>query len=351
MISIKLKGIEDGTIADSATNDMVDTYRVLSSSLSWSSIDSKVSISNRNDRNDKLLEEYWNLYDSDEIASAVVDSISTMALGEHFEVVNAENDDVMKFWVDAFIRNWLNIWNLTTEALIFGNSFAFIIPNRAGEFYGLEPLWPLDVTKKTLGGKMIYTYKKKEYSTDQIFELEFFPRSNNIYGRSLFNPIKTAIDRKRTMDAAINIAVNRHFPRFHISLKPDPQGRYPSEDERRVIVNAFKTLATDQEFVTTNLIEIKELDTKGGVPDIEDYMNYFMNNVFMGVRMPPEITGAIQKSGTFATAKSRVNTFLSFVIPYYQRILEFSLKTQLMKNTPAFINILPPSSLALPYSK
>ena len=349
MISLKFKDLREERIDSEVANQITSDYRVLSSPLEWKEIREKSSSSN-SDRNDNLLEEFWVLYDTDEIASAVIDSISTMALGEHFEIMNADDEEI-RFWTEAFIRNWLNIWNLTTDALIFGNSFAFIIPNRGGQFHTMTPLWPLDVTKKSTNGKITYIYKKKEYNTDQIFELSFFPRSNSIYGRSLFNPIKSAIDRKRTMDSAINVAVNRHFPRFHITLLPDPQGRYPSDSERRVIVNAFKTLATDQEFVTTNLITIKELDTKGGVPDIEEYMNYFMNNVFVGARMPPEVTGAMSKSDTFATAKSRVNTFLSFVIPYYQRILEFSIKNQLMKNTEAILNIKPPASLALPYSK
>lgn len=307
------------------------------------------------DRNNSLLRDIWELYLQDETANSIIMAISTITLGEHFIIRGVDQDEKEKiFWETTFKRNWNLIWEVVAEALVFGNSFARIIPSKSGRFWGLQPLFPLDVTKEKRKGEVLYIYEGNEFKAadGKIFECYFFPRSDSLYATSLLAPIKTALDRKRTTEANIDTAINRHFPRFHIQVERDPiTNRYPDKEKRRKIAEKFEELSPNQEFVSTDLIKIETIDSKGGVPSIESYMAWFTNSVFVGARVPPEVLGAVTRTTTHATAKARVNTFLSFIIPFYQRNLEYHIKTQLMKDTDAIIDILPPEELALPYSK
>ena len=305
-------------------------------------------------RNVELLKRLWNLYLTDETAWAVVQAISTIALGEDFEIEGVpKNSEEYERLKKAFDRAWMNFYGIVRDALVLGNSFSKIIRNRAGEFYDIQPIFPLDVTKKLKpNGELVYVYENKKFTSEDIFELEFFPRPDSLYSIPLLGPSKRAIERKRLIEENSAMAIARHMPRFHVVCHKDEMtGRYPSEEERRRIGQEFKDLSGDHEFVTTDLIEIDVIDSKSTVPQLEDYMMWAMNSILVGSGTPPEIIGAITKSGSFATAKSRANVWLTFTIKYYQKALQKAINTQILKDTKAKIKILPPASLVLPYSK
>ncbi|RLI52265.1 MAG: hypothetical protein DRP09_18365 [Candidatus Thorarchaeota archaeon] len=305
-------------------------------------------------RNVELLKRLWNLYLTDETAWAVVQAISTIALGEDFEIEGVpKNSEEYERLKKAFDRAWMNFYGIVRDALVLGNSFSKIIRNRAGEFYNIQPLFPLEVTKKLKpNGELVYVYENKNFTQDDIFELEFFPRPDSLYSIPLLGPSKRAIERKRLIEENSAIAIARHMPRFHVVCQKDPMtGRYPSKEERRKIGQEFKDLSGDHEFVTTDLVSINVIDSKSTVPQLEDYMMWAMNSILVGSGTPPEVIGAITKSGSFATAKSRANVWLTFTIKYYQKALQKAINTQILKDTKAKIKILPPASLVLPYSK
>jgi len=325
-------------------------YRVNSESLNWNVVGFNEA---KKDRDKELLKALWNLYLNDETAFAVVQGIAMITLGEKFKIEGLSEDKKTEFedLTRAFTRTWTSLYGIVRDTLIFGNSFSKIIKNKAGTFHSLKVLYPLDVTKKIDDDKITYTYQDHDYNENEIFENSFFLRPDSLYGIPLLGPSKRAIDRKRVMESNIATAIERHMPRFSISVSPDSMGRYPSEEERREIGKEFKKLASDQEFVHTNLIDINVIDTKSTIPELEDYMMFSLNSILIGSLCPPEIVGAITKSGSFATAKSRANIFLTYTISYFQRALESNINDKILKDSDATVNILPPSSLALEYSK
>lgn len=328
-----------------------EKYRILEA-IKWNPDSGAVSTANKNVRDIQELKKLWNLYLTDETANSIIIALSTIMLGEKFEIETTTSAKEKDFWMDVFIRNWTNIWQLCCDALIFGNSFALKTPTKGKRFHSFKVLFPLDVEKTQKDNQILYTYEKDVYQSEEMFECSFFPRSDSIYALPLLSPSQVALSRKRSFESNIDTALTRYFPRFHIKVSKDPRTtRYPSYEERKKIAKKFESLATNQEFVSTDLVDIDVLNERGAVPDIESYMMYFLNAVFIGARIPPEILAGTSKSSTFATSKTRVNTFLSFMVPFYQRTLENQLKTQIMTDTTATINILPPSSLALPYSR
>lgn len=335
----KIEGVEDGWEIIEALK-WVPTQRYLEATKN---------------RDNMLLKALWDLYLTDETANSIIVAIATISLGERFEITGDISEEEIEFWSSAFKRNWNILWEVIADSLVFGNSFAMITKNRSGRFWGLKPLFPLDVEKrKSDNGEITYEYEGADYKAKdgKIFECFFYPRSDSVYAVSLLAPLKNALDRKRTSEANIDTALNRHFPRFQIMVKRDPiSGRFPTKIERSNIAKKFEILEPNHEFVTTELVEIKPIDQKGGIPDIEAYMHWFSNAVFIGARIPPEVLGGITRTTTYATAKARVNTFLSFIVPYYQRNLEYLIKTQIMRDTEAFIDIKPPTELAMQYAK
>jgi hypothetical protein len=303
-------------------------------------------------RDTNVLKALWDLYLVDETTFAIVQSISLICLGSKFAVEDVkESSEDYKKWRKFFTRAWPSLYGIVRDTLIFGNSFSKVVQNRVGEPYNLEILFPLDVTKIVTNKKTTYLYQGKTYKDEEIFENYFFPRADSDYAISLLAPIKSALDRKRGMDSSITTTLNRHLPRFHISCKSDSMGRYPDEAQREEIGREFKKLSSDTEFVSSDLIDIDVIDTRASIPDIDNYQMYFLNSALMGALVSPEIIGVQTGSGSFATAKSRMNAFLTFIIPFYQHMLEYNIKNQLMMETDAMLNILPPTELAMPWSK
>ena len=341
-ITLKGFGNEDESISEN--------YRVCSEKLNWSV---KGFDDSKKGRDSALLKALWNLYQVDETAWAVVQAISTISLGEEFKIEGiVEETSEYKSLMRAFTRTWSSMYDIVRDTLIFGNSFSKIIKNRAGEFLNLKPLYPLDVTKEELNdGSFTYEYQKKLYSEDDIFENQFFNRPDSVYGFPLLAASKNAIDRKRIIESNIATAISRHMPRFHIQTSPDSMGRYPSEDERKKIGTEFKTLVAQNEFVSTDLININILDTKSTIPDLENYMMWSLNSILIGAGTPAEIIGALTKSGSYATSKARSNVWLTFTIKYYQKTLQNAINNQILKESDARLFILFPSDLVIPYSK
>lgn len=325
-------------------------YRVCSEKLDWNV---KGFDESKKGRDDALLKSLWNLYQIDETAWAVVQAISTISLGEEFRIEGIEEQSSeYKTLMRSFNRTWSSMYDIVRDTLIFGNSFAKIIKNRAGEFFNLKPLYPLDVTKEEANdGALTYTYQKKPYSEEDIFENQFFNRPDSLYGFPLLGASKNALDRKRVIESNIATTISRHMPRFHITVKPDSMGRYPSEGERKKIGTEFKTLVAQNEFVSTDLININILDTKSTIPDLENYMMWSLNSILIGAGTPAEIIGALTKSGSYATSKARSNVWLTFTIKYYQKTLQNAINNQILKDSDARLMVLFPSELVLPYSK
>jgi len=341
---IILKGFSD------KSETISSNYRINSEKLNWSVSGFSES---KKGRDRELLKSLWNLYQIDETAWAVVQAISTISLGEEFKIEGIDkNSSEFEDLTRAFTRTWTSMYDIVRDTLIFGNSFAKIINNRTGKFLNLIPLFPLDVTKEELkDGSFQYTYGNNTYTEDEMFENQFFNRPDSVYGFSLLGASKNAIDRKRIIESNIATAISRHMPRFHIQTSPDTMGRYPSEDEREDIGKEFKKLASDNEFVSTDLININVLDTKSTIPELENYMMWSLNSILIGAGTPAEIIGAITKSGSYATSKARSNVWLTFTIKYYQKTLQNAINNQILKGSKAKLIILPPSELVLPYSK
>lgn len=346
-VTLKGFGKEEGAVTSS-------DYKIARHKLGWKI--NKQSLNTVVDRDDTTIAKLYKYYLSDETVWAMVQAISLICLGERFVFENIpESSKEYKSLDDFFLKMWPKLYLIVQNTLIFGNSFAKIIRNRANELYDLEVLYPLDVTKTvTLEGvkkKIVYTYNKRTIKQEEMLEIVFFSRSDSIYGIPMLASSISALERKMGMESNINTAIERHMPRFHIKTLKDAMGRYPDEDERQAIGKEFETLAADEEFVSTDLIDINVVDTKSTIPQIQDYMTFSLNSVLMGSLMPPEILGLVTQSGSFATAKSRSNVFLSFLIPFYQRSLESQIDTQLLKDSKARFKIMPPEALALAYSK
>ena len=344
-MKITFKGFEKETV------EIDSDYKVCGTVMN-KDIYNQNTLDSSTDRDTAMLKALWNLYLTDETTFSIVQAISLICLGPKFRVEGVkQSSEEYKIWTKFFTRSWTSMYSVVRDTLIFGNSFSKIVHNRAKEVHSLEPLFPLDVTKIVTNNKISYLYQGKSYKAEDIFENYFFPRPDSDYAISLLAPIKSALDRKRGMDSSISTTLSRHMPRFHVKCKPDMMGRFPDEDQREEIGREFKKLASDTEFVSSDLIDIDVIDTRASIPDIDNYQMYFLNSALMGASVSPEIIGVQTGSGSFATAKSRMNSFLTFIIPYYQHMLEYNIQNQILADTDATLNILPPTELAMPWSK
>lgn len=94
----------------------------------------------------------------------------------------------------------------------------------------------------------------------------------------------------------------------------------------RAVANKIEELSGRNEVVTTDLIEIKPLDTKG-VEKIQEYYNYFLTQLVIGMMCPQEVLGY----GKGSTEASAYITQLNYdrMIKSYQHRLSRIIETQL----------------------
>ena len=282
-------------------------------------------------RDTSRLRECWQLYLTEGIAFAAIQTVVATTFSGGWEI-HAESEDVpeeTKLIARRVIdRNALTLQQLFRDALIFGDGFAKKNKAKNGHVYSLEPIFPLDIEIQEDG----ITFKDKDrntYTLEEILHLQLFPRSDNVYGISVMLPALDTITRKREIDKQVYEGVKRHgFRKYHVKLKPDQRGRYPDESTISDIESKLEELESKNEIITTDLIEISPLDTRG-VPDVEEYLTYFTDLIATAILVPFEALGLGQRGSTYATAKIRA-VFFRNIVQFYKDIITRAVNEQLL---------------------
>ena len=287
--------------------------------------------SEKTKRDKAKLKECWNLYLQEGTAFAAIQTVVATTFSGGWEVhgeegASEEDKVIARRIID---RNGLVLQQLFRDALIFGDGFAKKNLARNGHVYSLEPVFPLHMDILEDG----ITFRDRdgeEYTLEEIFHLQLFPRSDNVYGISVMVPAYDAMKRKREIDKQVYEGVKRHgFRKFHIKLLPDQRSRYPDAQTIAQIEEKFEELESKNEIITTDRIQIEPLDTRGGVPDVEEYLTYFTDLIATGVLVPFEALGLGQKGSTYATAKIRA-VFFRNIVQFYKDIITRAVNEQLL---------------------
>lgn len=268
----------------------------------------------------------WELYKSDGFAFAGVWQL-VLSITSPGYIITEEHG--IQEWLENI--NFLNkIIVLIHSSIIFGDGYAEIIKNRFGQPINLKPLFPLLIEYDEKGKKYVYNTEDKQIRIpkDNILHIRLFP-SLNIYGDALLTSLQTTIDHHSEIDKAVFNAIKRHgFPKFHIKVKPDKTGRRPPPEKLSTILWDFRELNERNEFISTDLVDIEEIDKKG-IPQAEDYQQYMTNLIATSFLLPIEILGMAARGSTEATAKVRVQKFEE-TIAFFRRNIEESINSQLI---------------------
>ena len=303
-------------------------------SNTWSSLFS------RGNRTPQRLEEYWKVYSGD---GTVFSALNSTAWNVCMTGYTLESDDKEAL---EQVRQFLStidfdgiIFDNVLYAFIFGDSFIEIIYNKKKVPVNLKTVDPktmfiefnekgiIDYYYQEINGKKLPPIKE-----EKIIQIGFYPIPGTPYHLSLLEPSWDTIKRKVDCDDALSAFFERHATRkWHVIVSTvgdlGVKGeRIPKESELKAIATKIEELSGKNEIVTSDLIEIKALDTKG-VEKIQEYYNYFLTQLVIGLMCPEEALGY----GKGSTEASAYVTQLNYdrMIKAYQLKLSKILETKL----------------------
>ncbi|MCK4260594.1 MAG: phage portal protein, partial [Halanaerobiales bacterium] len=267
------------------------------------------------------------MYLTSPTAFAGIEAIVFSVLSAGFEIEH-ESEEIKKRYTRRFDKIYPKLYSVLTNALVFGDSYTKIIEGKDNFVTDLELFFPPDVTIKD--DKYYVKEKGKIVPLKNIWQFQLMPRSDKSYGISLLGIAREPLEWKTEIDEAVTEAIKRHgFSKYHIICSKDDRGLYPDDNRLRELERQFRKIHVGHEFVSTDKINIKPIDTSG-FPALLDYLQYFTNLAATGLMVPAEVLGQGASAATFATAKVRMEHFQKRVIPYFQQVLECSINEYLL---------------------
>lgn len=280
----------------------------------------------------KNYQTYWNLYTSDALVSSVINSITFKILGKGFTFTCQSPGDSQHI-MDA-LRGILTLdilTHLVRDVLIFGDSYAEIIRNRAGNIIQLVPRQPINF--KFEGSRLLFKGRPIKRST--VLHLRLFPDSDCTNGITLESGISLikfayqAIQAKRQIYQTLLQSINEHgTKKWHVIVKPDSFGRYPDEATLAAMTAAFKNFNAKKDVVSTDKIDIKGLDPSG-IPQIEKYQDFLLSEIASGFLVPPELLG-IMTANPRAISQLRINSY-NIILSSFQKAIASQINDQFIR--------------------
>ena len=287
----------------------------------------RTKASSRSLQEGAALAKNWEMYLTSPTAFAAIESISFTALSAGF-VIEHENKDVVERYTRRFDKVYPKLYSVLRNALVCGDSYSKIVLGNDKNFTDIEVLFPPDITIKD--DKYFTKEKGRTVPLKNIWQFQPMPRSDKPYGISIIGISRLTLEWKREIDASVHEAIKRHgFSKYHIQCERDTRGLYPDEVKLRELERQFRKIHVGHEFVSTDKVKITPIDTSG-FPNLLDYLQYYTNLAATGLMVPAEVLGQGTSAGQFATARVRMEYFLTNTIPYLQKMVECSINDELM---------------------
>jgi len=291
-------------------------FKLLSSSLTGKSFEAYK-------RNAGELKKLWEAYISNPVLFGGINAIALKCIGKGYRIVS--EDEKLKEYIETKLKDLRissKLFFMIRDALVFGDSIAEkSIKN--GDIKGIKILnpvnWEAEINQRT--GEITHYYNEKPLARERVFHLNFYPNYDSPYGIPLTKVVYNSAHAAIQIDDAICKAILRHgTTKWQVKIKPDARGRYPSKERMEEITSDISDVNTRQTMVTTDLMEVIPLDTQG-VPNIQNYNEYLTNIISTGLGVPIEALGQATRGSTHATAKARLDMFLTS-ISFYQEMIE-----------------------------
>ena len=266
-------------------------------------------------RTQSQLKQYWDYYAGEGTIFASVNSIawSTVMVGYTLTSDNPKSKELIQSMCDKVNLEGV-LKDSAINILIFGDAFIEKIYLKKKELARLKVVdssimvinadeyGDLVDFQQIIGGRLIEPTIKPE----TMIHLRLFPIPGTQYGLSLLAPNMDTIDRKIASDDTIFNAIERHTPKYVITVGDEKDGQVPPSAAMDDIKEEFEDINSKNEFVVPWFIKIDTIDEKG-VPNVSDYFDLFQTQLIVGLLTPEESLG-LGKGSTEAT--SRVKAIL-----------------------------------------
>lgn len=289
------------------------------------------------------MEKWEMLYSSDGLVFSAVNSIAHSALGNGYKIQSSNPEAVRlvnKLLEHIDLDELLS--GIIRHIVIFGDAYIEKIYSNSGNLVSLDLVDPKTIEIVTDDYGEVQHYKQTIMNgqkamiiePEEIVHIRLYSIPSSPYGVSIIGTNYDTIIRKLRIDSAIASAIIRHgSPKYHISVG-GPDGDLPPEEVLEDLRREFKDIDEKNEFITSSLIDIEGVDTRG-IDNIEEYYTYFIDLISSGFCVPAEQLGITVKGNTEASSKTRerlFNRYLRAIQKRIERIFEQEIFKDAIKN-------------------
>lgn len=205
-------------------------------------------------------------------------------------------------------------------SLVFGNSNFEIVKNVGGDI--VRPKYidarttNIKVDKSGEYNGVVQTVPKTpankrgwiKFTADESLNVVIIPDADEVHGISIYTRNVDNIKRKIIIDESTTQAIIRHgYPKYHIIQSPVEEGVAVPEEVFDQLEREFEDINAQNEFITDNKVEIKNIDDGAKVKALE-FGEWSMMNLVSGFGLPEEFFG-LGRGSTEATAKEKRRIF------------------------------------------
>lgn len=275
------------------------------------------------------MQKWETMYAGDGLVFSAVNAIAQSALGNGYEIQSSNEDAkqvILKFLIDVNLDELLS--GIIRHVIIFGDAYLEKIFSNNSNLVSLDLIDPktIEIICDEYGNTQYYkqnitsNFKSEVIDKDSIIHIKLYSIPSSPYGVSTIGSNYDTIQRKIRMDEAIAASLIRHgSPKYHVSVGSPEEGEYPPKEVLTDLKNEFKNIDEKNEFVTSSLIKIDSIDTRG-IEHIEEYYTYFLDLVSSGFCVPAEQLGLTVKGNTEASSKTRERLFNRYLASIQKRI-------------------------------
>lgn len=227
----------------------------------------------RNKRNREQLERYEKIYTKVGPIGALVDTRALMFFGVGIEYTSEDDEEVAEWLHDELPRTEQHAIHSAQECYWAGDSWPYVVENRAGEFSHIEFVDPKTV-KPEYNAKGEITdayqivksgkgrYAKRPLDTDRLFHITLRQVGRGPLGISLIEQNEDEIEQYINNQTQRSNAIKNHgTPKYHV--KVGREGQSIPNKIVRMVRNQFSSRRVDEKtnWVTGRDIDVDMLDT------------------------------------------------------------------------------------------
>ena len=257
---------------------------------------------------------YEKIYVKDGVIFSAINSLTRAVVGCQWDISGSEavRDEVGLFIKNMHFQKFLD--DLVRYVLIFGDVFIERVSNNKGEFVDLNicDTKSVEIQTDDQGEEVLYiqnvSNESLSFTPEEMIHFNLYTLPSTPYGISVIGANYDIKVKKIKVDEAITSAILHHgFPKFHVSVGSAEEDILPSKNDIDSIADNFKDINSKNEFITPDIIDIKNIDSRG-IDNIEEYTSYFLNLITAGFGVPEEQLG-LGKGSTEASGKVRQRLF------------------------------------------